>query len=201
MMWSPLCASAALSVVLVAALTWSRPPELQQIIDIVRRSGFFLALGAPFLLEDPAASTIASSPTTLFERRCLRLGIGVGAVAPAWAAILGYAAVRMDGGGLPVGALTLEFVAILMVGFVLSAGSIARGYAGGPSGAVALFLLSWALPWMPNRWTLLGGAPGDRAWAAAHLRWAAAVAVALCLTIAFSLDPSRRGLRARFRHA
>jgi hypothetical protein len=200
MMWSPVCASAALSVGLVVALTWSRPPELQQIIDIVRRAGFFLALGAPFLLEDPAATTIASSPTTLFVRRSLRLGIGIGAIVPVWAAILGYAAVRMDGGGLPAGALTLEFAAILMIGFVLSVGSIARGYAAGPSGAVALFLLSWALPWVPHRWALLGGAPGDGEWAAAHLRWAVAVAVALCLTIAFSLDPARRGLRARFRH-
>jgi hypothetical protein len=201
MMWSPLCASAALAVGLVVALTWSRPPELQQIIDIVRRAGFFLALGAPFLLEDPAASTIASSPTTLFVRRSLRLGIGICAIVPVWAAILGYAALRMDGGALPVGALTLEFAAILMVGFVLAAGSIARGYAGGPSGAVALFLLSWALPWLPHRWTLLGGSPGDDEWAAAHLRWALAVSLALCLTIAFSLDPARRGLRARFRHS
>jgi hypothetical protein len=201
MMWSPLCASAALSVGLVVALTWSRPPELQQIIDIVRRSGFFLALGAPFLLEDPAAPTIASSPTTLLVRRGLRLGIGFGAIAPVWAAILGYAAVRMDGGGLPVGSLTLEFAAMLMVGVVVAAGSIARGYAGGPSGAVALFLLSWTLPWIPRRWTLLGGAPGDGEWAAAHLRWAVALAVALCFTIAFSVDPARRGLRARFRHA
>ena len=200
MMWSPSGASAAISTGLVVALTWNHPPELQQTIDIVRRAGFFLALGAPFLLEDPAASTIESSPTTLFVRRSLRLGIGISAIIPVWAAIIGYAAVRMDGGGLPVGALTLEFAAILMVGSVLAAGSIALGYPGGPSGSVALFLLSWALPWMPHRWTLLGGAPGDAEWAAAHLRWAAAVAMALGLTIAFSLDPARRGLRARFRH-
>jgi len=32
------------------------------------------------------------------------------------------------------------------------------------------------------------------------VRWTVALAVALCLTIAFSFDPARRGLRARFRH-
>jgi hypothetical protein len=200
-MWSPLGISAALSVVITIALTWSRPPELQQAIDVARRVAFVLALGAPFILDDPAASTLAGSPTSLLARRSIRLGIGVCAIAPIWGAILAYAAVRMDGGGLPLGALTLEFAAMLMVGFVISVASIAGGYFGGPSGAVALFLLSWALPFIPHRWGLLSGVPGDTEWGAAHLRWGLVVVVGALFTLSFSLDPARRRLRARVRHA
>jgi len=200
MAWTPLCASAVLSLSVVVGMTLTRRPELPQILMVVRLAGVLLSLGAPFVLDDPAAATVASAPLTLLERRGLRGGLAFAAVLPVWALILGYAAVRMDG-GLPLAAFTLETSAWLAFSFVVAAASIARGHIGGPSGAVALLLAHWSLPLIPERWSPLAGAPGQPGWGSAHLRWGAVLVAALCVTIVLSLDPARAKMRARLRRA
>ena len=199
MEWTPLVASAVLAMTVAVAATFVRAPDPFQAIDVLRRAGVFLALGTAFFMDDPAAVTVASMPATLLARRSLRLAIGLSVVVSVWAAVVGYVAVRMNGGGLPVGALTLETGAALMVGFAVAAVAISNGYAGGPSGAVSLFLLSWLMPLIPARWSLVAGAPGDADWSAAHLRWGVVLVVATATTLALSLDPARRRIFRQLR--
>ena len=155
-----------------------------------------LCLGAAWLLDDPSTATVASTPTPLALRRLVRLALALPPLGALWALELWYAT-GGSGAGLfgPAsrGALSLEFAAMLAL--TLAAAALAlrvqpegRGSWAGIGAVFGLLALATVLP---ARFTLLA-LPGDGAWAASHLRWAAILAAGM-LVLAWTSRESRPG--------
>jgi fluoroquinolone transport system permease protein len=186
--WQPVVGAAALAAVL---LVW-KAGDLEEpgtALMVLRGVAVLLALGAAFLLDDAAADTLASSPTSLAWRRTSYLLATAAFTGVPWAAALFTA--QSLGAELPVAALTLEFGAVLGLALAAAAG-LARWADAREPGVVAvpltvgLVLASFRLP---ERWALMVG-PGP-AWEAAHQRWALVLAVALLVVAAATRDRAR----------
>lgn len=181
--WLPLLAAGALGLVL---LLLGEPT-----ITRLRLVAVALCAGTAFALDDPAAETLASSPTTLLVRRLVRVALVLPVVAALWALLVAA-------GGQPAdAALALELAALLAV--ALTATAVAARFAPDGRGALAaapalLVLLAAAAIALPDRWTLLAWGPADPHWAGAHGRWALVLVLALLALLQVSRDPARRRL-------
>lgn len=155
-------------------------------------AGLALCLGAAWLFDDPSTATVASTPTPLALRRLVRLALVLPVLGSVWALEL-----RFSTGGSALfgpgarGALSLEFAAMLAA--TLAAAALAlhaqpegRGSWAGIGTVFGLLALATVLP---ARFTLLA-LPGDGAWAASHLRWAAILAAGV-LVLAWTSRESR----------
>ncbi|MFF0111492.1 ABC transporter [Streptomyces prasinus] len=169
-------------------------------LNALRMSALAFALGAAFLLDDPARHTTAVVPTRRAVRHTLRLAPVVPVTALWWTAalLLVPAEVRP-----PVGGVTLEAAAALALALAGAAFAVRRSDSTrpGPAVAGALFAtaVSASLLW-PERWALFV-APGDGRWAAAHDRWSVLLCAALAAWAVCGAEPVRRriggGLGAR----
>lgn len=189
--WEALLAFAVASIALVALVGYGRADIDLEVFGAVRRATMFLAMGAAFFVIDPAAVVVASVPPTLVRRRALSLAIGWSAVAGVWGVVLVIAELRAQM-PIPSADLTIELVALTL--FATAVGYVAEraSGSGGLAGCIAVFAASLFLPAIPHRFTFIGGSPGDEVWAAAHLRWLVACALAACSLLVFSIDPARR---------
>jgi fluoroquinolone transport system permease protein len=167
----------------------------------LRMAALALCLGAVFVLDDKAAVTVASVPSTLRYRRFVRVVLIVPLVAAAWAGQLAYVFVHTTNslhldteGLLPIWGLTLELTGMMIAGLAIAAFAIRRlsegsgGVAAGPT----LLMLFGAGMFLPERWTLFPGSMDDPQWAAAHVRWAIIGVLATLLLLYFSRDPASR---------
>jgi hypothetical protein len=175
----------------------------------LRMAVLAMCLGAVFVLDDPAAVTVAAVPSPLRYRRGLRLILIAPLVATVWASqlllVFVHATSRLHGGAeglLPIWGLTLEMVAMMMTGMAIAALAtrwVSEGL-GGVAAGPTLLVLVVAAAYLPYRWTLFPGSVDDPQWAAAHIRWAAIAVLATLLFMYFSRDPAaRRILRLRSR--
>lgn len=187
------------SWVLVAALLVLEDDALDEpgpALLLVRAAGVIAVLGAGFVLDDEAAGTLESSPSTLAWRRCLRILSAVVLVAVPWTFTLW----RLDTHGtrLPVAGLTLEVAALLAVALATAAAVAARTGTTDPGVATtpAVFVLVLGAFQLPPTLSLYGGPGGG--WGDAHARWAVLLAAAALVLLWLSRDPAaRRPLRAR----
>jgi hypothetical protein len=185
--WLPMLPAGALAL-LAVELAGETP---QAGLVALRSAAVALALGAAFVLDDPAAELLACSPTPLWVRRIPRIGVPLPLLAMLWAAVLS----RSGFPAIPVGDLTLELAGMLTVTLALAAwadlytGDGMGGRAGGP-GLLVLVLLAW----QARMWA---GMPGDPLWTLAHRRWLATQAASAALLLWASLDPGRWPMRAR----
>ena len=157
-----------------------------------------LCVGAAFLLDDAAGTTVGATPTSLARRRLMRLALAAPLLCGAWAGSLWYATAR-DGAWFGPDArvaLTVQFGAMLAL--TLAASAIALRVLpdeqGGWTGAVVPFVIVGAALALPERWTLLA-APGDGVWLAVQQRWAALLAVGVVAFLWANREPARPGLR------
>lgn len=180
---------------LVAALLAVKDEALDDpgsALILVRAAGVIAVLGAGFVLDDEAAGTLESSPSTLAWRRSLRVLLAVLLVAVPWMLILW----RLDAHGtrLPVGGLTLEVVALLAVALATAAavsrrsGTIDPGVATTP----AVFVLVLGAFQLPPMLALYAGSGSG--WDEAHIRWAAVLAAGALALLWLSRDPAARGV-------
>ena len=209
--WVPVAVGAAvgLAIVLVPeALTTKLTGA--QLTDLLRIAATCLALGAAFLLDDPATRSTPAVPTSRLARNLVRVLIALPAMALCWAVTLGLAratarhpAAGIDPAGqhLPGAALTLE-AATLVAAAVALAAATARFNSDGNTGvftAPAVLLLVAVSWFLPHRWAIVVP-PGDPQWTSAHHRWAALLAVALMAFLWASHEgtgrPARRSLPA-----
>lgn len=114
----------------------------------LRLAGLLVCTGAAFVLDDPAAPTLAGSPTNPPRRRGLRLGLLGAALALVWAGLLVLAALvaEVPLSELPVATATLEAAAILAlvlaVAAVVARDDPSTGGAAGGAGLVLTMLIA-----------------------------------------------------------
>lgn len=199
--WKPTLGAAAVGFFILYQSSDAWATGSMSTIIPMRMAALVLCLGAVFLLDDPAAVTVASVPAPLMYRRSLRLVLVVPLVAAAWAGLLVYVLVhtkslihRDMAGLLPIWGLTLEMVAMMMAGLAIAALAnrwVADGLGGVAAGPVLVVLLGAAM-FLPHRWTLFPGSMDDPQWTAAHVRWAVIAVFATLLFAHFSRDPAAR---------
>jgi hypothetical protein len=181
-LWPPLGVAA-----LVATLV-ARRAELDPLLEY-GLAALLLALALALVLDDPAAATLAASPTPLRRRRALRLAVALPLLAAGWA-MVGWAAAPTGGGLFPPGWATL--VLATFAGVVLASAAVAGrdGGLGGAAAGPALLAFAVAAALLPGRWALLPVDGRER-------RWQLLLALALVVLLAASADPAARRPWAR----
>lgn len=196
--WRPLLGSALAGAVvlwLVRPAGEAGPGSLPGL----RLAGLLLCTGAAFVLDDPAQSTLASSPTNIALRRGLRLSLLCAALGLMWTAMLIAAAffVRGSLSQVPTGAATLEAGGMLALVLALAAVASARGVEGtggvtaGPALVLAMLGATLGQQVWPEQLTLFPFGPDDPTWEIAHVRWAVVLLAAILVLALRSLDPGR----------
>lgn len=183
--WRALPAAGALAVAMV--YFFSAPTVIE-----LRLAAIMLCLGAAFVLDDPAAQTLAASPTSLLVRRLLRTTLLLALLAVLWMIVLWSAGEHV------MSALTLELVTMLVVTLAAATVAIPRipdGRGGVAAAPTLLIILSAALLLLPGAWTLFAHDPADPAWQASHARWALLLVIAVTTFLAASRDPAHRHAR------
>ena len=193
MPWRPLLAAAASAGVAV----WLINPSAGDVRGLValRVTALLLAAGAAFGIDDPAAATVAASPTPLGVRRTHRLfAAGAG-----WGLLWTLAVVTIAGEapGVPLAIPTVEAGAMLALALAtaaLAAPHVPEGRGGvvaGPALTLALVGVLMAQYLYPRWATLFALSPGGPEWDAARIRWIVLLAAGLATLAATSLDPAR----------
>lgn len=199
MAWAPLLGATAASVGLLCVLLYPNGGSTATSLASLRLAAVLLSAGAAFALDDPAASTLAASPTSLLARQALRLGVLLATLAALWTALVVVASVLagVAPSALPVGAATLEAFAMLAFALaVTAAASRTADGRGGVAGSSALLLVMLAALIGQQQWpaylTMFPFDPSDPAWASARARWVALLVGAVVVLAAASSDPGRR---------
>ncbi|MFD2094037.1 hypothetical protein [Blastococcus deserti] len=186
--WQPSLGAAALAALLVG---WKADDLAEPGTGtlVLRGVAVLLGLGAAFLLDDAAADTLASSPTSLAWRRSSRLVVAAALAGVPW--VLAVVWVDTRAGSLPIAGLSIEFTAMLALALAAAAG-IARWTDTREPGVLAAPVTSGlvlVIVRLPERWALLVG-PGPM-WAAAHQRWTLVLVTAVLLLLWCNRDPAR----------
>ena len=181
--WQPLAIAMVGGLALVA--TGSRA----SVVTRMAIAGAAVAAGTAFALDDPAAVTLAPSPTSRLARRLMRVGTVVLATGLWWATVAGVAASRVH--PLPWRSLTVQLAVFVAVALAVSATAASLGDRtdGGVAGAVVV-LGCYVATFLPPRWWLpfpaSPNAPG------APARHVAILAVATTVLVVASRDPASR---------
>lgn len=158
----------------------------------LRFAALVAGLGAGFLLDEPAETSLAASPTPLSARRLMGVGLGAVVLTLWWLFMASWASSLY--GELPRHALTLELVAIIGVALGAAAfgGRRLSPARRGVVGAGAVLVLGATALLLPASWTLYLSTPLDPGWDASHLRWATVGGLAVAVLAVTSRDPARR---------
>jgi hypothetical protein len=145
-----------------------------------------VALGVCFVLDDPAAVTLACSPSTLWRRRGMRLVLVLPLTALLWAIVVVVAE-------LPTATRhaseALELATVVAVALAAAAAAARRngdGMGGTAAGPLLLGVVFVARV-LPGRWAFFP-VPGH------ERRWLVALVVACGALLLASRDPARRGM-------
>lgn len=197
--WKPILGGAAVGFVVLFQFSGALATSSISAIVPMRLAALVLCLGSVFLLDDPAAVTVAPVATPLRYRRGLRLILAVPLIAVAWMGQLIYVTRSIHEEPpdmLTIWGLTLELVAMMTMGLAIAALAtwwVSEGLGGVAAGPTLLVILG-AASFLPHRWTLFPGSMDDPEWSAAHMRWAVVAVVAALLVAYSSRDPAARRL-------
>lgn len=182
--WRPMALGAALgtAILLVPEAMTARLTGTH-LSTLARIAAICFALGAAFLLDDPATRSTLTVPTPRLARNLIRVTLTVPAVALWWMFILGLAKTtghHAAAAHLPIAALTLEAATLLAAALALAA-LAQRRTADGNTGVIAApaILLLAAVAWFLPHPAALILPPTDPHWTASHYRWTAVLAIAL----------------------
>ena len=188
--WEPWLIAATISLLLV--LLHSDGP----IATPLQVSALLLGAGTGFAIDDPAAETLASSPTTLRRRHGVRLA-AMGIATALAGLVLGLLA-RPTGVDEAVAlvAMTAGLVG-LNLGVAGVAGRISGWRHGGLVSSPVVLILIIASSMLPPAWRPLptGDIPGG--WSAISTRWALACVAGLLVLVYSLRDPARRPIVPR----
>ncbi|MET9823055.1 MULTISPECIES: ABC transporter [Streptomyces] len=178
--WRALGAAGALGLLVAGTpLATGAEPAPWQTLLLLRGVALIGALGLAFLLDDPARHLTVPVPTRRPVRQALRLALVAPLAALWWTAVL---LLTPSASRPPVGATTLEAVAVAALAFASAALAVrlTDETRPGPFVAASLLLIAVLAPLLaPEGWALFVQADDPR-WPVAHDRWAVlAVAVAV----------------------
>lgn len=180
MHWQPLLGM-ALAAILVLARSDLPPSEDASV------AAACVAIGLSFVLDDPAASTLACSPSTLLQRACMRLALALPAAVTAWLVLL--AAWGSGNGLLPTRDDLLLFATLTAVVLAVEATSTRHQTTGGFVAAPALLALALIARVLPEPLTLFP--------VAGHTsRWWGLLGVSTAIVVLALRDPGRHWWRA-----
>jgi hypothetical protein len=190
--WKPLVATT------IATSTWLaltiRPAGL-----LLSTAAAAVAATTAHVLDDPAAVTLESSPTTLLRRQTHRVTLALPLLGVWW--VVAIAIVSRSSAHLPLAAHTLQLIALFAVGLA-GASTAARVVGdrsrGGTAGALAV-IVCYGTAFLPARSLQL--LPSDPAAPGAARRLVVILAVALVLQLRSSIDPARRLLGRQSRQS
>ncbi|MEV4625370.1 hypothetical protein AB0J90_03670 [Micromonospora sp. NPDC049523] len=197
MRWVPLLAACGFGLAVVgvpsATAVVLSAEDLSTLLRVGAMAG---ALGAAFVLDDPAERSIAVVPTQRPARHLLRVLIALPVLAAWW---VGMLAVTVAGAGpgigpvVPLADLTVEATAIVALVVALAAMARRRSESGIVStvAAPALLVGLVVLYLVPERIALFV-VPDDPRWAAAHDRWSVLAILALAGFLRAGIEPIRR---------
>jgi hypothetical protein len=207
MTWGPLAGSAVVGLVIAyirtrdpCALSGAPCVFLGTRIQALRISAVLLAMGAAFVLDDPAQVTTLAAPTPLLLRRALRVAIVVPALAVAWGAtvwVIRRSEIPTE--SLPIAAVTLELAALVAVALaaaVVMSELVPERLGGLASGPVLLALVAGAL-FLPSRFALFVSEPGLPRWHGAHQLWLGILGVGVLVMLFGYSDRTRSFGRIR----
>jgi hypothetical protein len=183
--WGPLLGGAALALAMVHF--GSRDPG--SLMLHLRLGAVLLCAGAAYVVDDPAARTLAYSPTPLLGRRAFRVTGAVVVAGATWGALLVDVRGAAGPGGWPPASLTLQAAALLAAALSMAvlASRVAPDGRGGVAGSAAVLVLALVSVALPGRWS---------PFPFAEMGWSNRPAVLLAGgMVAFlwaSLDPARR---------
>jgi hypothetical protein len=197
MRWKPFLAATSLGLAIVTVPAAMSVVLLStDLTDLLRIAAICGALGVTFLLDDPAARSTATVPTSRLTRRAVRAGIALPAAGAWWAAVLTITTTGAEdgiGATLHLPGITLEAAAL----FVLAGGLAivaTRGTVDGNGSTVAapgLLILVAAVSLLPQRAALFVE-PDDPRWQSAHHSWLLLLVLAVVGALWSSHEPFAR---------
>lgn len=188
--WTPMVVAGGAGL-LVVALAAANPGSIVFKLQIASAA---VAASAAWLLDDPAAETLASSPTPLVARRGIRMAVAVAFVAVWWVVTVTVATSAVD--GLPASALLREVAVLTALAILGSVAAQRRSTDGRGGSAGALVAIGWfALSFLPR----VGAVPlpPDPLRPGTSGALLAITGAAAGLALLISSDPARRGFTLR----
>ncbi|WP_307818681.1 ABC transporter [Streptomyces sp. MBT62] len=158
---------------------------------LLRGAVLAFTLGLTFLLDDPARQVTAAVPTRRILRTALRTALVAPLAALWWTAVVLLIPAQARP---PIGDITLEAAAAVVVALAASAASIRLTDEAEPGQRLAIALLATSMAaalLLPAEWGLFA-LPKDKWWAAGHDHWAFVLAGAVLVWAASGPEPVRR---------
>lgn len=180
--WKPFAATAVATAVWLAAT--ERPSPL-----LLSTAAAAVAATTPFVLDDPAAATLQSSPATLRQRRAHRAALVLPFLGSWWA--LAVTIVSRSTTHLPLAAHTLQLATLVAIGLAGASATSRIGgdrAQGGTTGALAV-IICFGTAFLPEGSLQL--VPGDPAAPDAARQLIVILAVAVAIQLGASADPAR----------
>lgn len=200
MSWSPLLWAAVLAIAYVVKEATHGYVDYRMLV--LRVGALLICMGAAFALDDPTEDTLGHVPAPLLLRRGLRLVLLLPFVAVVWMALLQLVGEvsRRDGGPLPVGDVTLEAAALLLLS--LSAACLGARFTSDRVGGIAaapivLTLVAVAL-FLPYNYRLIVPTSDPR-WADAHEAWRVVLAGSAIAFLYLNRSPGAYRTMSRLR--
>ncbi|MEV8513607.1 hypothetical protein [Dactylosporangium sp. NPDC051484] len=169
--------------------------ELADATTMLRFALFGMVIGLAFVLDDPAASTIATLPTPRYVLVVLRLAPATVLATAVWSVAWWGCRLALDPevrSLLPLGGVLLEGFALLAVTFWLAGTRWGNDVApGGVLAAPAVVLLLIAAALLPDS-TAVFPPPGTERWGDSRQAWGVLLAVGLAGIVWTSHEPTPR---------
>lgn len=200
MSWQPLLWAAVLAIAYVMKEATDGLVDYR--ILVLRVGALMICMGAAFALDDPTEDTLGHVPAPLVMRRGVRLVLLLPFIAVIWMTLLRFVGdvPKRAGGPLPVGDLTLEAAALLLL--ALSAACLGARFTSDRLGGIAaapivLGLVALAL-FLPPEYRLIVSITDPR-WKDAHEVWRVVLAAAAISFLYLNRSPGSYRTMSRLR--
>ena len=172
----------------------------QHALDTMRVITVLLALGCCAALDDPAAPTLAASPTRLRRRRAQQAAATLVPAALLWG--IGYTlTIARSGAAGSASGLLIESAGLFAITCTIALVAQRLGrQAPGPIVGSGFMVAVLVILGLPHPITLLP-ALGDPTWQAAHQRWTVLLAVLIAVAALTTRDPAGQGISSVPRRA